>query len=201
MKKILFTGGSGFLRQNTIPSLQQQGYKITSIGLMETDDLKVDLSETIPPLDTHYDIVFHAAGKAHSLPKSISERQLFFDINLRGTQNLCNALEKSNLPNSFILISTVAVYGCETGENITEEHPLNGNSSYAVSKIQAEIFLQDWCKEHGIILTILRPSLIAGKNPPGNLGAMIHSIKNGRYYSIAGSKARKSIVRAEISHI
>jgi dTDP-4-dehydrorhamnose reductase len=50
------------------------------------------------------------------------------------------ALKKSSLPKSFIFISTIAVYGCETGEEITKEHPLNGDSPYALSKIQAEQF-------------------------------------------------------------
>lgn len=34
---------------------------------------------------------------------------------------------------------------------------------------------------HNVKLSILRPSLIAGPNPPGNLGAMIHGIENGKY--------------------
>lgn len=44
-------------------------------------------------------------------------------MNLQGTKNLCTALEQSGIPKSFIFISTVAVYGCDSGENITEEYP------------------------------------------------------------------------------
>lgn len=107
------------------------------------------------------------------------------------------ALEKSGLPKSFIFISTVAVYGLELGENITEESPLLGTSPYALSKIQAEAFLTEWCSRNNIILTILRPSLIAGPNPPGNLGAMIHGIKTGKYLNIGGGKARKSVLMVQ----
>ena len=46
-------------------------------------------------------------------------------------------------------------------------------------------------------LGIIRPSLIAGKNPPGNLGAMIHGIKTGKYLSIGKGDARKSVLMAE----
>lgn len=113
-------------------------------------------------------------------------------MNLQGTKNLCAALEKSGIPQAFIFISTVAVYGCEFGSNITEKHPLNGDTPYALSKIQAEEFLTEWCNKHGVILSIIRPSLIAGPNPPGNLGAMIKGIKTGRYLSIGGGKARKA---------
>jgi GlcNAc-P-P-Und epimerase len=197
MRKILFTGGSGFLGRNIVPVFQQYGYAITSLGLTGSNDLKVDLSEHVPIFDTSYDIVIHAAGKAHSSPLTASEKEVFMSVNLKGTQNLCSALENSGLPESFVFISTVVVYGCKTREEITEEHPLNGDSTYALSKIKAEQFLQGWCAKNGVVLTILRPSLIAGKNPPGNLGAMIKGMKSGRYLSIAGGKVRRSLVMAE----
>ena len=89
------------------------------------------------------------------------------------------------------------MYGCDFGENITEEHPLNGNTPYALSKIKAEKYLQGWCAMHNVKLSILRPSLIAGPNPPGNLGAMIKGIKTGKYLSIAGGGARKSVLMVQ----
>ena len=46
-------------------------------------------------------------------------------------------------------------------------------------------------------LGILRPSLLAGVGAPGNLGAMVNGIKTGKYLSIAGGKAKKSILMAE----
>lgn len=94
-------------------------------------------------------------------------------------------------------ISTVAVYGCDYGENIAEGHPLNGDTPYAMSKRFAEEYLQEWCYEHNVILGIIRPSLIAGPNPPGNLGAMIHGIRSGKYLSITGSQARKSVLMVQ----
>ena len=104
---------------------------------------------------------------------------------------------KNYPPQSLIFISTVAVYGSEFGNLITEEHHLDGCSPYAKSKIMAEAYLTEWCKEHGVTLTILRPSLIAGKDAPGNLGAMVKGIRKGFYMNIAGGKVVKSIVMAE----
>lgn len=127
----------------------------------------------------------------HTLCLRRRQRNDFFDVNLQGTKNLCTALEQSGIPKSFIFISTVAVYGCDSGENITEEYPLNGTTPYALSKIKAEKYLEEWCAMHNVKLSILRPSLIAGPNPPGNLGAMIHGIENGKYLSIAGEKPGK----------
>lgn len=193
MKSLLLTGGTGFLGKNIVPNLRY-GYDITLCGITPQDNIQVNLAKEVPELPERYDIVLHAAGKAHVIPKTEEEIQAFYDINLQGTKNLCAALEKVGAPKSLIFVSTVAVYGCEEGENIDENHPLYGNTPYALSKIQAEHFLTDWCRKNNVILSIIRPSLIAGPNPPGNLGAMIAGIKSGKYLSIGGGKARKSVL-------
>ncbi len=194
--KLLFTGASGFLGINILELLRQR-YLITTVGLTAIDNIQCNIAEEIPELSEKYDIVLHAAGKAHSVPKTEAESKVFFDVNLLGTKHLCAALENTGLPKSFIFISTVAVYGIETGENITEDYPLNGTGPYALSKIQAEQFLKEWCGINNVTLTILRPSLIAGPNPPGNLGAMIKGISTGKYLSIGGGKARKSVLMVQ----
>ena len=195
-QKLLFTGASGFLGINLKP-LIAENFNITTLGLTDMDDIQENLANNVPVLQSNFDLVLHAAGKAHSIPKSKAEEKVFFDVNLQGTINLCAALENSGIPKSFIFISTVAVYGLESGEDITEDFPLNGTTPYALSKIQAETFLTEWCHRNNVILTILRPSLIAGPNPPGNLGAMIKGIKTGKYLSIGGGKARKSVLMVQ----
>lgn len=196
MMKLLFTGASGFLGNHVRPILEKT-YQVVTIGLTSEDNYTVNIAKEVPELKEYCEIVLHAAGKAHVVPRTEEEKKAFYDVNLQGTKNLCTALEKAGIPRSFIFISTVAVYGCDFGELITEEHPLNGTTPYAKSKILAERFLQDWCNRHGVILSIIRPSLIAGPNPPGNLGAMIHGISTGRYLSIAGGKARKSVLMVQ----
>lgn len=196
MEKLLFTGGTGFLGKNIRPILDRM-YEVTTCGITPDDEIQVNLAKEIPVLDKYYDIVLHACGKAHVLPKTEAEKQVFFDVNYTGTIHLCEALEKVGVPKSLVFISTVAVYGCEFGDLITEEHPLEGVSPYAKSKIMAEEYLTDWCKKHNVILGVLRPSLLAGKNAPGNLGAMVNGIRKGYYMNIAGGKVIKSILMAE----
>ena len=197
MKKLLFTGASGFLGHCTLPILYKTYEVVHTIGLADDDDIKFNLAAEIPPINTHYDIVLHACGKAHVVPKTEAEKQAFYDVNYQGTVNLCAALEKVGAPRALIFISTVAVYGCEYGNLITEDHPLEGTSPYAESKIMAERYLTEWCAKNGVKLGILRPSLLAGKNAPGNLGAMVNGIKKGYYMNIAGGKVVKSILMAE----
>lgn len=177
--------------------LLKEKYEVTTCGITPEDIINANLAKAVPELPEHYDIVLHAAGKAHVVPKTEAEKQQFFDINYQGTVNLCQALEKVGVPRALVFISTVAVYGCESGELITEKHLLQGWTPYALSKIQAEFYLEQWCKEHDVTLGILRPSLLAGKNAPGNLGSMVKGVKKGFYMNIAGGKVVKSILMAE----
>lgn len=150
------------------------------------------------PSDAVFDLIVHSAGKAHSVPKTKSQRQAFFDVNYQGTVNLCKAIDLLHeKPKAFVFISTVSVYGLDAGEMISEQHPLLGNSPYAKSKMQAEEYLTAWARNNNIALSILRLPLISGPNPPGNLGAMIRGIETGRYLSIGEADAKKSIVVAE----
>lgn len=196
METLLFTGGSGFLGKNACPILKEM-YEVTTCGISPNDNIKANFVKDVPVLDKHYDIVLHACGKAHVRPKTEAEKQAFFDVNYTGTKNLCMGLEKVGCPRALIFISTVAVYGCDFGDMITEEHPLNGITPYAKSKIMAEEFLIKWCQKHDVTLGILRPSLLAGKDAPGNLGAMVKGIAKGFYMNIAGGKVVKSILMAQ----
>ncbi|MEB0262960.1 MULTISPECIES: NAD-dependent epimerase/dehydratase family protein [unclassified Mucilaginibacter] len=199
MQKVLLTGGHGFLGNEIYKYLKTDcDISVLTLGRSVNNDIIADVSSSSLSLPSDINIVVHVAGKAHSIPKTPTEIQEFVDVNFQGTKNLCEALQnRAKALKSFIFISTVAVYGLNSGKLITEDSPLNGNTPYAQSKIMAEEFLRNWASRNGVILGILRLPLIAGPNPPGNLGAMINGIKKGKYLSIGKANARKSIVWAE----
>lgn len=193
--KILLTGANGFLGKFIVEEL---GKSNTLFCLSRTSgDYKVSLENEIPKFYSDFEIVIHAAGKAHSLPKNDFERKQFYDVNVIGTINLLKGLEKAHLPKQFVFISSVSVYGQKTGVNINENQALQAKDSYGLSKIKAEKIVFDWCEKNNVICTILRLPLLVGKNPPGNLGAIIKAIDKGFYFNIAGGKARKSMVLAK----
>lgn len=193
--RILVTGSNGFFGKCILRKLSMLS-NITTLS-RNNSDLLCDLVNNIPNL-SNFDIVIHAAGKAHSVPKNNIENDAFFDVNVKGTQNLLYGIEASGKPpKSFIFISTVAVYGLDQGENIDEKSPLEAKDPYGLSKIQAEQLVAFWCAKNNVICTILRLPLLVGNNPPGNLGYMIKGIIKGYYFNIAGGLARKSMVLAE----
>lgn len=196
--KILLTGSSGFLGKSISHNLDLQFAQLLTIGRQPSNDILCDLSVEIPLLFKHnIEVVIHAAGKSHVEPKTKIEKQAFFEANLKGTHNLLTALAQlPQRPKSFVFISSVSVYGLQTGINITEEIPLLATDPYGLSKIQAEQLVIGWCKKNNVICTIFRLPLLAGTNPPGNLGIMIKGIQKGYYFNIAGGNAKKSMLLA-----
>lgn len=193
--KILMTGASGFL--GGIMKRTLETHDIITVGRHPEDNILCDLSQAIPGL-VESDIVVHAAGKAHVIPKDRSEEEAFFNVNLEGTKNLLKGINKlESLPAGFVFISTVAVYGVETGTLISEDHPLSGNTPYALSKIKAEQEVLSWGASSGVPVTILRLPLVVGPGAPGNLGAMVRHLQRGTYLRIGNGAARRSMVLAE----
>jgi nucleoside-diphosphate-sugar epimerase len=192
----LLTGGTGFLGSFISKAISENNILVTlsrNIG-----EYSICLDQKVPVFSDKFDLVIHAAGKAHSVPKTSLEKQVFFDVNFKGTQNLLQGLEESqSLPKAFIFISSVAVYGIDNGVNISENVPLVAKDPYGLSKIQAEQLVIEWCKKNHVICTILRLPLLAEQNPPGNLRSMIKGIQKGYYFNIARGKAKKSMVLAE----
>ena len=192
---ILITGANGFLGKSIIKALENN-HELASLA-RTSGDYKLFLEKEIPNFNKSFETVVHAAGKAHSIPKTESERKQFHDVNVIGTHNILKGLEKIGIPKQFVFISSVSVYGQEFGIAINEEHRLEAKDLYGLSKIEAENLIINWCKRHNVICTILRLPLLVGKNPPGNLGAMLRAIDKGYYFNIGGGKARKSMVLAE----
>ncbi|KQW97683.1 NAD(P)-dependent oxidoreductase [Flavobacterium sp. Root420] len=192
---ILITGISGFLGKSITKALENN-YELFSLS-RTYGDYKISLEKEVPKFVQSFDMVIHAAGKAHSVPKTESERKQFYDVNVIGTENLLRGLENKGVPKEFVFISSVSVYGQEFGIEIKEEQMPQAKDPYGLSKIKAEILIMEWCKKHNVVCTILRLPLLAGENPPGNLGAMIKAIEKGYYFNIGGGKARKSIVLSE----
>ncbi len=198
--KILLTGYPGFLSRYLYQYFLSRGYEIDTLGLNEAESAEgcrhyiFNLTSGVPKLiGGKYDIVIHAAGKAHTIPRCSAEIASFFDVNVKGTENLLNALCE-NAPASFIFISSVAVYGAETGERISENAKLNANDPYGLSKIMAERLISQWCVSHNVRCGIVRLPIIAGSDAPGNWRSMVNAVKRGYFFNIGSGACVRSVI-------
>jgi nucleoside-diphosphate-sugar epimerase len=192
---ILLTGASGFLGK-TIISTWGRNNRIITLGQKSDNEVIVDLSNEIPVIESEINIVIHAAGKAHFIPKNGTDIASFNKINVEGTKSLLKAIENQTNLKQFVFISSVAVYGLLEGNLIDENSDLLATEPYGISKIAAEKLIIEWCKNKNISYYILRLPLIIGNNAPGNLGAMVKGIKNKKYARIGKGDAKKSMVLA-----
>ncbi len=190
------TGYSGFLGRYILEALRIHHFNVLKMGRSRNADIQWDFfsHEIFIPKS---DIFIHCAGLAHKVNKRQPDSE-FFRVNDLATKNVCEAINKSgNFPKTFIFISTVAVYGVDEGELISEKCLLQPKTAYARSKYNAENFLQFWAEKNMVKLMILRLPLVVGDSPKGNLASMIKAIKWGYYFRFVNRTVRRSMVLAK----
>ncbi len=196
----LVTGGSGFIGRQLVRSLEEQGHEATVLGRSPVPGRRTihgDLGR--PEIDLRaerFDHVYHAAGLAHVEPRTSKGRELFSTVNLEGTRTLLAGLGQCReQPESFLYVSTVAVYGVDRGELLDETTERRATDPYGLSKRRAEDLVLQWGARQGVRTAIVRLPLVAGPRAPGNLREMLAAMAAGRYLGVGSGAARRSMVR------
>ncbi len=200
-KSVLITGASGFIGRYILAATADWSSAITTLGRRRVSaaahHIEADLSRNDTIEAPSVDVVVHAAGMAHATVENRAETELFRAVNVDGTRRLLAAIDRAGgAPPAVVLLSTVAVYGLARGENVTEEQPRRATDAYGCSKAGAEDIVVEWGRTTHAPVVILRLPLVAGNNPPGNLGAMARAIRAGYYVGIGAGNARRSWVWA-----
>lgn len=167
MKKILITGAGSYVGESVKAFLLQwpEQYQVDAVHT-KTDEWK-QLSFD------GYDSVFHVAGIAH-IKETRENRDLYYKVNRDMAVEIAQKAKESGVA-QFIFMSTMSVYGMETGV-ITKDTPTNPKNSYADSKLQAEKLINDLADEC-FKICILRPPMIYGKGCKGNFQSVIKIVK------------------------
>lgn len=160
MKKVLITGGAGFIGSSFCDYLYKKKYKITVIDNLSTGNLKnlnniikninfikADISKKNQLKDIYFknvDTVFHFAALADIVP-SINDPSSYFNTNVQGTINI---LEKSrvNKVKKFIYSASSSCYGLPKKLPINESCKINPQYPYALTKYLGEQLVLHWAK-------------------------------------------------------
>ncbi len=168
--RILLTGASGFIGKSLIEMNLFLDCELVCTN--RSTDWNSNLGT--------FDIVIHLAGKAHD--KS-AQWETFKNDNIELTQKIISNLKK-NSPNALIVFfSTSKVYGEESGaKGFTEQDQLGSETDYGKSKAICETHIL----KSDLRYIILRPTLVMGNAPKGNLGVV-------RKFSAVGLPLPKNI--------
>jgi len=175
LKRVLVTGGAGFISSNFIRHLlEHTPYEVVSLDALtyagNLENLADLLSherlsfvegdirdaELVREIVAGVDVIVNAAAESH-VEKSIEEgASEFVTTNVEGTQILLDAVRETPVER-FILISSSEVYGTAESAPMDEEHPLNPRSPYAATKAGGDRLAYSYFVTYGLPVVIVRP--------------------------------------------
>ena len=179
-KKILLTGGAGFIGSHINQVLIESGYqtviidnlcnsrKITNTkAIFMPGDLRSSAFLTKVFTKYNFEAVIHLAAHI-DVGESFLNPNKYYNHNVLGSINLLNFMLKHQVL-KLIFSSSAAVYGHPQSSIITEQHPLKPISPYGKSKLIIENILEDLAISHSLKYCSLRYFNAAGGDPAGNL--------------------------------
>lgn len=187
---VLITGGDDFLVEylyREFAGHAPDDINVLTLGTAGNVDIVADLRGEVPHISRRIDTVVHVDGS--------DRRRRDAAVDVSAAEGLCRMLE-GNVPGRMVYVSSVAVYGRESGETYTEDTPTVPRDDYGRSKLAVEQLLADWCAARGVTLTVLRPALTVGTGMGGELRQMVNSIYRGTYRHIKDDATRRSVVHA-----
>lgn len=176
IKKIIVTGGAGYIGSHVVEQLLKENYQVTVIDRFSFDHHSLDhlknnknlniIKEDIrnlKNLEVHFEdvnTIIHLAALVGEAACKVSESNTI-SINYNSTISLCE-LAIRNKVKKFIFMSTASSYGVQnTSEVADEKTKLNPVSLYAKTKIDCEnTLIEKFSKD--IEITIFRPSTVYG---------------------------------------
>lgn len=174
-KKILVTGGAGFIGSHIVDSLVREGAKVTvyddfSSGSMENLSVSknrirvirgniLDLKKLLNAC-RGIDVISHQAAQLEIL-KCIDNPVEDLRVNTEGSLNVFNAAVKCSVE-KVVYASSACVYGQAQSVPENESHVTSPNWPYGVSKLAVEKYAKIYNEYYGIRMTGLRYGIVYG---------------------------------------
>ena len=180
-KKVLVTGGAGYIGSHTVRALKKQGFEpvifdnlsrghreaALDAPLIEGDLLEPEAIRSALSGQT-FDAVVHFAALTY-VGESVSHPHVYYRNNVMGTLNLLDAMREEGV-RAFIFSSTAAVYGDPQRIPMDEDHPKSPVNPYGQSKLMVERILADFDSAFDLRYVALRYFNAAGCSLDSQIG-------------------------------
>ncbi len=167
-RRVLVTGGRGFVGRRLVEALQQRGASVLAPPRTGDNELDLQCQGTIERHLREFspDAVIHLGAMTH-LPEVLSKPDLAFDINVMGTWRLIDSVARVCPSTKVILVSTCSVFGSPSSEDLPlkESHPRRSTHPYGVQKIALEDMGERFAADRGLNIVIARPFNHVGPGP------------------------------------
>lgn len=198
--RYLVTGANGFVGRRLCERLQAQGDAVRALLRRPLDGpwhehAIWDLGSAAPPagLTDGIDGIYHLAGIAHRPDLSGAGEDIYERVNVHGTRALLAAALAGGV-RRLVFFSSIKAAGDPGERCVDEDWTAPPEDAYGRSKLAAEQLLLQAQAEHGLHLAILRPTLVYGAHPKGNLERMIRAIAAGRWPPLPDFGNRRSMI-------
>jgi len=159
-KKIVVTGGTGFIGKRLLTVLEENN-EVTNVDIRNKKKPR-DILGNLKNECEGADYVFHLAAQV-SVPKSIVHSEDTYETNIRGTFNVLKTAYEAGVK-KVVLSSSAAVYGETNAHPVSEKEPLFPISPYAVSKVAGEQLARCFSEQYGLDTISLRYFNVYGPN-------------------------------------
>ena len=162
-KRILVTGGSGFIGVNLIKKLKELGAQIENFDLLLGFDIQNE-KQLESTAKKQFEIIYHLAGFSGSSQSNLSGSKCF-KINTLATANLLEFLAKYSPLTKLIISSSRLEYGKPVYLPVNEDHPTNPTSFYGLSRLLATQMALIYHQKNHLAVTVFRTSNVYGSHP------------------------------------
>lgn len=187
MKKILITGGGGYIGSHVAKLFLERGFPVvvldnfsrgyreplrilSQIGSVEVEEADLLERESVQAVFNRHDIgaVLHFAALC-LVNESVEQPELYMKNNVEGTRNLLDVMHGVGVKN-LIFSSTCAVYGEAEYLPVDEQHPFHPVNPYGESKLAAENLIRQMSREYELHSVIFRYFNVCGASSDGLIG-------------------------------